>query len=172
MKEGHIFLIGFMGAGKSTVSGCLHSLYGMEQMEMDAEIEKEQGKAISRIFQEDGEEYFRNLETALLKSLKNKENLVVSCGGGTAVRQCNVQEMKEQGTIVWLAAKPETVYKRVKNSHNRPLLEGNMNVEYIEKLMSARIPAYRRAADIVVETDGKKAEEICREIRKQCSDIR
>ena len=164
MKKGHIFLIGFMGAGKSTISGVLHREYGLKQMEMDEEIERRQGRSISCIFAQDGEEYFRNLETQLLKSLDTEEKLVVSCGGGTAMRECNVQEMKEQGTIVWLAVKPETVYNRVKNSHNRPLLEGNMNIEYIESLMNGRIPKYRAAADIVVDTDGRTAEDICREI--------
>lgn len=167
MKNGHIFLIGFMGAGKSTISNCLHRVYGLEQMEMDEEIERRQGRSISRIFAEDGEAYFRDLETELLMSLKEKENLVVSCGGGTAMRECNVQEMKAQGRIVWLCVKPETVYRRVKDSHKRPLLEGNMNTEYIEKLMNARIPKYREAADIVVETDGRMAEDICREIMKK-----
>ena len=106
MKNGHIFLIGFMGAGKSTISNCLHRVYGLEQMEMDEEIERRQGRSISRIFAEDGEAYFRDLETELLMSLKEKENLVVSCGGGTAMRECNVQEMKAQGRIVWLCVKP------------------------------------------------------------------
>ena len=83
------------------------------------------------------------------------------------MRECNVQEMKAQGRIVWLCVKPETVYRRVKDSHKRPLLEGNMNTEYIEKLMNARIPKYREAADIVVETDGRMEEDICREIMKK-----
>ena len=167
MKNGHIFLIGFMGAGKSTVSNYLHQVYGMEQMEMYEEIERRRGKSISRIFAEDGEEHFRNLETELLKSLDTEKNLVVSCGGGTAMRECNVQKMKSQGKIVWLAVRPETVYNRVKDSHNRPLLEGNMNTEYIKKLMNARIPKYRSAADIVVDTDGRTAEDICREIMQK-----
>jgi shikimate kinase len=164
MNKGHIFLIGFMGAGKSTVSACLHTKYGMNQMEMDEQIEKEEGMSVSRIFELYGEEYFRSRETELLRRLKDEERLVVSCGGGTAMRECNVQEMKQQGKIVWLSASPRTVYQRVKDTHNRPLLEGHMNEEYIGELMAARTPKYQAAADVVVHTDGRTAEDICSEI--------
>lgn len=160
----NIYLIGFMGSGKSTVSRCFHNEYGMEQVEMDQQIEMDEGCTIPEIFAEKGEEYFRSLETGLLKRLRAKSNQIVSCGGGTAMRECNVQEMKKHGIIVLLKALPETVYARVKDTHNRPLLEGNMNVEYIRSLMEARRPKYEAAADISVDTDGRSASEICREI--------
>lgn len=166
-KKINIFLIGFMGSGKSSVSRVLHRKYQMEQLEMDEEIERQEQMTISEIFQEKGEPYFRNLETELLKKIGSRENLVVSCGGGTAMRKENVQIMRNHGRIVLLKASPETVYERVRNSHARPLLEGNMNVSYIRKLMEGRMPAYEEASDFIVETDGKKVEEICREILRQ-----
>lgn len=162
--NGNIFLIGFMGCGKSTVADCFCREYGMEKMEMDEQIEKNEGKTISEIFAQDGEEYFRHLETSLLKQFGTKKNTVVSCGGGTAMRDCNVQEMKKHGKIVLLSAKPETVYERVHCFHDRPLLEGNMNVEYISSLMQKRAPKYEEAADMVISTDNKTALEICSEI--------
>lgn len=82
------------------------------------------------------------------------------------MRQCNVDEMKKNGTIVLLTAEPETIYQRVKNSHNRPLLEKNMNPEYIAELMEARRPKYEAAADFVVKTDNLTAREICLEIKE------
>ena len=163
-KKTNIFLIGFMGSGKSSVSRVLHKKYHMEQLEMDEEIERQEKMTISEIFEKKGEACFRDLETNLLEALTDRENLVVSCGGGTAMREENVQIMKKHGRIVLLKASPETVYERVKNSHARPLLEGNMNVSYIRSLLEGRMPAYEAAADILVETDGKKIEEICREI--------
>lgn len=166
-KKINIFLIGFMGSGKSSVSRVLHRKYQMEQLEMDEEIERQEQMTISEIFQEKGEPCFRNLETELLKKIGSRENLVVSCGGGTAMRKENVQIMRNHGRIVLLKASPETVYERVRNSHARPLLEGNMNVSYIRKLMEGRMPAYEEASDFIVETDGKKVEEICREILRQ-----
>lgn len=160
-----IYLIGFMGCGKSTVSDYISRQYGWKRIEMDAQIVSEQGKEISDIFAEMGEEYFRNLETDLLKRIAaEEEDCVVSCGGGTAMREENVEIMKKSGRIVWLQVKPETVYHRVKNSHTRPLLEGNMNVSYIEELLNKRIPAYARAADLSVDTDGKSPEEIARAV--------
>lgn len=163
----NIFLIGFMGCGKSTISAYLSQAYGMNRLEMDEEIEKTERMSIPDIFARKGEEYFREKETELLMSFRNRKGTVVSCGGGTAMRECNVQEMKRHGKVIWLFAKPETVYERVKNTHNRPLLEGNMNVEYIRSLMEKREPAYAHAADRVVETDGRSAEEICQEIIRE-----
>lgn len=167
MRKNHIFLIGFMGSGKSTVAKYLSSAYQMKQIEMDEQIEKNEGRSISTIFEKEGEEYFRTLETELLKSLDPRETFVVSCGGGAAVKEENVREMKEKGRIILLSAQPETVYVRVKNSHNRPLLEGNMNVSYIKELMGKRQKLYERAADFQVKTDGRTAEEIGEEIIKQ-----
>lgn len=165
----NIFLIGFMGCGKSTVSEYLCRNYGMEKVEMDEQIEKEEGKTIPEIFEEKGEEYFRESETALLKRLQTRDNLVVSCGGGTAMRECNVQEMKKHGKIVLLSVSPETVYERVRFTHNRPLLEGNMNVEYISTLLEKRNPRYQAAADLIVTTDHKTVAEISEEIFKKLS---
>lgn len=167
MRKNHIFLIGFMGSGKSTVAKYLSSAYQMKQIEMDEQIEKDEGRSISSIFEKEGEEYFRTLETELLKSLDPRETFVVSCGGGAAVKEENVREMKEKGRIILLSAQPETVYARVKNSHNRPLLEGNMNVSYIKDLMDKRQKLYERAADFQVKTDGRTAKDIGEEIIKQ-----
>ncbi len=167
MKTTNLFLIGFMGSGKSTVASGIQSKYQMKRIEMDRAIELQQQKSISRIFEEDGEEYFRNLETELLKSFRAQKNLIVSCGGGVPMREENVAEMRSQGLIVWLKAEPATILKRVSQSHDRPLLEGHMNEEYIRKMMEARESAYRKASDLVISTDGKGAMEIGREIMRE-----
>lgn len=162
----NIFLIGFMGCGKSTVSNCFCEKYGMERLEMDEEIVKQEGRSIADIFAKNGEAFFREIETNLLRSIRNRNNLVISCGGGTAMRKENVDEMKKNGTVILLSALPETVYERVKYSHDRPLLEGNMSVDYIRKLMEQRRPCYEAAADFTVMTDGRSAQDICEEIRE------
>ena len=163
MKE-NIFLIGFMGAGKSTIARTLKDKYSMNLVEMDERIEAEQGMKISEIFASRGEEYFRQLETQLLINLQQQDNTVVSCGGGVPMRACNVEAMRASGKVVYLSAQPETIYERVKDFHTRPLLEGNMNVPYITELMNKRLLKYLEAADITVAVDGKAAEEICGEI--------
>lgn len=168
MDCGHIFLIGFMGAGKSTVAMTLKREYGMEYVEMDRQIESDAGMTISQIFEAKGEQEFRRMETELLKTFANKKNLVVSCGGGVPMNPENVKLMKCMGSIVYLSAEPETIYNRVRHKHHRPLLEGNMNVEYIRKLLTKRLPFYENAADIAVKTDDRNLDEIAKEITKNC----
>lgn len=160
----NIYLIGFMGVGKSTVAKELAKLLDAQLVEMDQRIEEEQGMAITEIFERHGEPYFRDLETELLRALAREGKLVVSCGGGSVLRDENAAIMKEQGCIVLLSAAPKTVYERVKNSTNRPLLNGNMNVEYIRGLMEKRRGRYESVADVRIETDGKTIREVCEEI--------
>lgn len=166
---GNVILIGFMGTGKSSVSAYLNKMFGMEVVEMDQEIVDREGVSIADIFEKHGEEYFRNLETNLLIEMQNKNNVVVSCGGGAALREENVVEMKKSGKVVLLTAKPQTIYERVKDSTERPLLNGNMTVEYIADLMDKRRDKYEKAADIIIYTDQKSVEEICGELLKKFS---
>lgn len=160
----NIYLIGFMGAGKSTIARELTAVTGAKQIEMDQLIEEQQGMAITEIFAQYGEGHFRDLETELLKSFAKEENMVVSCGGGSVLREENAAIMKESGKIVLLTASPETVYERVKDCTNRPILNGNMNVDFIRSLMEKRRERYEMVADIEIATDGKRKEEICQEI--------
>lgn len=160
----NIFLIGFMGAGKSTIAGELKEKLEMERVEMDQMIVEKQGMSISEIFDEYGEAYFRNLESNTLIELQKRKQTIVSCGGGVVMRPENTDHMKKNGRIVLLTAKPETIYERVKDSNERPILNNNMNVEFISELMEKRREKYEAAADVVVVTDGKNATQICEEI--------
>lgn len=168
----NILLIGFMGAGKSTVSAKLSELLAMEIMEMDAYIQKKEGMSIKDIFATSGEEYFRNCESNTLIELRERKHMVVSCGGGVPLREKNVELMKNSGYVVWLTATPEAIYDRVKDSTERPLLNGNMNVPFIQNLMESRREKYERAADIVIDTTGKEIEEICEELLQKLSALR
>lgn len=157
-------LIGFMGAGKSTISDYLRTAFAMEVVEMDQIISERQGMSISDIFETYGEEYFRDLETNLLIEMQSRTNVVISCGGGVPMRERNVTEMKKNGKVVLLTAKPETILERVRDNHDRPLLEGNKNVDFIAGLMEKRRQKYEAAADIIIETDGKNELQICEEL--------
>ena len=160
----NIFLIGFMGAGKSTISDYLKNALAMDVVEMDQCIVERQGMSISDIFETYGEEYFRELETNLLIEMQSRSNVVVSCGGGVPMRERNVAEMKKNGRVVLLTAKPETILERVKDNHDRPLLENNKNVSFIADLLEKRRAKYEAASDIVIQTDGKSELEICEEL--------
>ena len=160
----NIVLIGFMGAGKSTISEFLKTAFAMDVIEMDQIIAEREGMSISDIFEVYGEQYFRDLETNLLIEMQSRTNVVISCGGGTPMRECNVVEMKKNGRVVLLTAKPETILDRVKDSHDRPLIENNKTVPFIAELMEKRREKYEAAADIVIETDGKDELQICEEL--------
>lgn len=165
MKETcNIFLIGFMGCGKSTVAAKLNQMYGMNVVEMDQEISEQQRMSIPDIFEQYGEPYFRDLESDLLKEIQAGSNQVVSCGGGVVLRKQNVAEMKKNGRIVLLTAKPENILKRVSGNDDRPILKGRKNVQDIAELLEARREKYESAADIIVATDDKSITEICEEI--------
>ena len=160
----NIVMIGFMGAGKSTVAEYLSTMFAMEVVEMDQLIAEREGMSISDIFETYGEEYFRNMETNLLIEMQEKKNVIISCGGGVAMRERNVAEMKKNGRVVLLTAHPQTILDRVKDSDDRPLLNGHKNVEYIEQLMEARREKYEAAADILVDTDNKTVLQICEDL--------
>lgn len=160
----NIFLIGFMGVGKSTIAKLLARELQAELVEMDETIEAEAGMSINEIFEKFGEQHFRDLETALVERVAKTGGAVVSCGGGAVLRPENVELMKQSGKIIFLSATPETIYERVKHSTHRPLLNGNMNVEYIRGLMERRREAYENAADVVISTDGKWKSQIVEEI--------
>ena len=163
----NIFLIGFMGSGKSTISACISEAFSLEAIEMDQLIAEREGKSISDIFAQDGEEYFRGLETQLLVELQDKQGVVVSCGGGVPMREENVATMNKSGLVVLLKATPETILERVKDNHSRPLLEGHKDVAYISGLMEKRRQKYEAAADFTVVTDGRGARDICAELVKK-----
>lgn len=161
----NIYLIGFMGCGKSTIAAGLNQMYGSQIVEMDQLIVERQNMTIPEIFKEKGEDYFRDVETALLKEISEKTNQVVSCGGGIVLREENISEMKKSGKIVLLTAKPETILGRVSGDDNRPVLQGKKTVADISALMEKRRSKYEAAADFIVQTDEKTVSEICQEIR-------
>lgn len=167
----NIVLIGFMGAGKTTVSDYLSTMFDMDIIEMDQEITDREEMSIPDIFATYGEEYFRDLETNLLVELQDRKNVIISCGGGTALRENNVAEMKKNGRVVLLTASPETIYERVKDSDDRPVLKGRKNVDGIAELMEQRREKYEAAADIVVQTDHKTVLQVCEELVQRLSEM-
>ena len=164
MQTSNVFLIGFMGVGKSTMAKKLAQQLQMELVEMDEMIEAEQGLTINEIFAQKGEEGFRDIESALVERISQGTKTVVSCGGGTVLRTKNVEHMKKNGKIIFLTATPETIFERVRYSTNRPLLNGNMNVEYIAQLMQQRKHIYEESADIVIATDEKSEQTLLEEL--------
>ena len=167
----NIVLIGFMGAGKSTVADYLRTIYDMDIVEMDQVIADREGMTIPDIFEQYGESYFRTRETELLIEMQGKRNCIISCGGGAAMREENVKEMKKNGRVILLTASPEVIYARVKDGNDRPVLAGRKSVEGIKDLMEQRRGKYEVAADIMINTDNKTIPEVCEEMVRRLSEM-
>lgn len=163
----HVILIGFMGCGKSSVGKMLARELSVPFVDTDAWIEEQNGRRISDIFRESGEEYFRELETRALEQLLEDEGRkVIAVGGGLPMRPVNREYLKKLGTTVYLLAQPETLVARLQGDDTRPLLQGGELRQKILQLMSDREDIYQSAADIRISTDGKKICEITEEIRR------
>lgn len=156
----NLFLIGFMGTGKSTVAAELSRILKRPVLEMDETIEHRQGMSIPELFSLHGEAFFRKLETELLEEIRCSHGLIISCGGGVAMQKHNVEKMRESGLIVLLTAAPETICRRVSASDNRPLLKNRKTPADIAALLDTRAAAYAAAADLTIATDGKTVSEI------------
>lgn len=163
----HIFLIGFMGTGKSTVAKRLAEFYQVPRRDVDEEIVRKSKMPIVDIFQTQGEAHFRMVEREVLKEL-SKDGMpygIISCGGGLALDDRNQKWMKERGTVILLLASPSTIYRRLKDDKSRPLLKDHMDQNYIEQLMKEREGRYHQAADLIIHTDHKNVKDLIDEIQ-------
>lgn len=159
-----IILIGFMGAGKTTVGQLLSKKTNMEHIDFDDKIVEEIGMTIQEYFDLYGEEAFREKETAVLKRYLN-HNQVVSTGGGIVMREENRSLLKQMAPVIYLQTKPEVFISRLKQDHTtvRPLVVSKSAAE-IQQVFEPRIPFYEESASVVVDTDDRTPEEIVQEI--------
>lgn len=140
----NLVLLGFMGTGKSAVGRRLSLLANRPFLEMDAELEKRAGKSISRIFADDGEKVFRDMESRLADEWGRREGAVIACGGGAVLRGENLEALGRHGVLVCLTARPEVIVERTGRSRRRPLLEVEDREEKIRSLLETRAPFYAR----------------------------
>lgn len=161
MNNESIVLIGFMGSGKTTFGKWIAREHGYTFLDTDDMIEEGQQRSINDIFAKEGEEYFRDLETDMIKSLADRnDKVVISVGGGLPVREVNRELMRHVGKVVYLRTTVDELEKRLKGDMKRPLLAGGNVREKIISLMDKREALYLDAADIVVDTTGKRFEQI------------
>lgn len=165
----NIILIGFMGSGKSTMGVMLSYKLRRPFLDTDKWIEKQEGRCITDIFAVEGEEYFRQRETELLKKLqKERSEKIISVGGGTPLREENRKLLHQLGTVLYLKVSAETVYERLQGDNTRPLLQGDDPMKKIRDLLEMRSGIYEEAADVVVIGDGKKPAKVMKEILEVC----
>lgn len=160
-REKRLVLIGFMGSGKTSVGLKLSYRLRMPVEDTDKLLERREGRTIKEIFDRDGEAYFREQETALLRELAGKKQRVIySVGGGTPVRPENRELLKKLGTVVYLRISPEKVYERLRGDTSRPLLQCANPLQKIRELMAQRNEAYESCADVIVDVDELDMESI------------
>ncbi|HKJ87025.1 MAG TPA: shikimate kinase [Gammaproteobacteria bacterium] len=165
-----LFLVGPMGSGKSTVGRALAARTGAALVDLDEEIVRRAGTSIPRIFEERGEEGFRDFEGRVLGEVARRPGpLVVATGGGAVLREANRNAMVAAGTVVYLHADLDTLLARTSGDANRPLLREEDPRAKLEVLQAEREPLYRQA-DLVVETAGRGPEEVAREILARLAD--
>lgn len=160
-----IYLIGFMGTGKTTVGMALAEKLGYRFFDSDQKVVESSGKSIPQLFDEIGEDGFRDLEQEALQSLP-PEDSIIATGGGIILREFNRTYMNENGTVIWLDASPTEIMKRLETDASRPLLSGNKNKQIVQ-LYQKRIELYKQAADFQIQTDGKTKSEVTNEILKK-----
>ncbi len=166
-EKENVVLTGFMGSGKTSVGIRLSYRLQKAVLDTDKMIESREGRSISDIFAAEGEPYFRDLETALLRELaEGLSNQILSVGGGLPLREENRTLLRKIGTVVYLRVRPETVYERLKNDTTRPLLQGPDPLEKIRNLLEARRDCYESGADLIVDVDNKNMEEVLADIRE------
>ena len=165
----NISLIGMMGSGKSTIGKLLQQkLEEYTFIDTDEEIIKSEKLSINEIFANKGENYFREIESKILNSILEKNNQIISTGGGIIKKEENIDKLKAKSFIVFLSADTQTLYERVKNNTERPLLNTEDIKSKIEILLKERLNQYKKA-HIEINTTNKSTskivEEIIRELR-------
>lgn len=168
----NLILIGFMGAGKTTVGKALAKETGMQFVDTDERIEREQGKKISDIFSEYGEAYFRDLETKLLEDMQtDTTQSIISVGGGMPIRRENQELLRKLGCVCYLCASKETILTRVNNDGSRPMLNGENLEKKVEALMQSREKIYQQAAHLEIPTDAHSVSEVVQMILQEKKDF-
>jgi shikimate kinase len=150
----NLYLVGFMGTGKTTVGRALAQRIGFQLLDCDQEIERQQGKTVPEIFAEQGEPAFRAMERAFIEGGHPAERCIVACGGGLVVQPGMLDLLKSKGVVVCLHASLETILKRTQGNKNRPLLNVEDPMERIRALYAAREAVYRNSGTLVL-TDGR-----------------
>ncbi|WP_428241376.1 shikimate kinase AroK [Gynuella sp.] len=168
-KIPNIYLIGPMGAGKSTIGRLLSEEFNLPFIDSDKIIEERAGADIPWIFDLEGEEGFRRRELSVIEDLTQLESVILATGGGAILKEENRRNLRSRGVVIYLKASVRQQIERTEKDRNRPLLQTDNREEVLRKLVTARSPLYDETADIVVDTDHKLPKNVIKEIIEQLS---
>lgn len=168
----NIILTGYMGSGKTTVGRNVAKLKDYTFVDTDEMIVEQHHRSINEIFATDGEQAFRDMETALLRQLidEKREHLVISTGGGMPMRAENRQLLSKLGKVVYLKAGPKTIYNRIKGDTSRPLLKCENPMRRIEEMIAQRAPLYEEGALFIINVDELRQSEAALKIIENCDE--
>jgi shikimate kinase len=173
-NRGNVFLIGFMGSGKTTIGRLLAQELGWDFIDLDEMIERREGISIENIFDTHGEAYFRRVEMSLLKEIVSKSRTVIALGGGTVTQNATWPLLRRNGVVVYLRCRVDELHRRLQDDNTRPLLRRmppEQRLQRIEELLVLREPFYRRADFVVDSTSYQRpkdvAETVCAVIREK-----
>lgn len=167
MRLHNIFLVGPMGAGKSTIGRQLAESLGLQFQDSDHEIQRRTGVDIPTIFEFEGEAGFRLRERQVIDELTQQDGIVLATGGGAVLRADNRQDLTARGVVIYLYCSPEQQYARTARDRNRPLLDTPDPMARLRELMEERDPLYRQVADMVVSTEKRGTASVVKEIRRR-----
>ena len=160
----NVFLVGPMGAGKSTIGRQLAALLKKDFLDVDHEIERRTGAAIPLIFEIEGESGFRRREALVVDELTRKTNVVLATGGGAVLDPDNRKALRERGSVVYLRAEIDILVERTRRDRNRPLLQTPDPRAKLEEIMRVREPLYRATAHVIIETDRRNPQMVARDV--------
>jgi shikimate kinase len=169
-RPDNVFLIGPMGAGKSSVGKQLARQLGMQYLDSDREIEQRTGADIPLIFELEGEQGFRERESRVIAELTQGTNIVLSTGGGAVLREDNRHHLSSRGIVIYLRASIDEILQRTAKDKNRPLLQTADPAARLRDLMQERGPLYDALADITIDTDGCSVREVVKNIVRQLAE--
>lgn len=170
MAVRRVFLVGPMGAGKTTIGKFLAQGLGLGFADTDAEVERRTGANIPWIFDVEGEEGFREREAQVVQEMTAWEDTVLATGGGVVVREANRRVLAERGFVIYLHATLEEQVRRTRKNSNRPLLHGDDPEGTLRDLMAVRDPLYREIADHVIDTDDSSPKTVAQRLLKELRD--
>ena len=159
-----IVLIGFMGAGKSSVGRALARITGLPRFDTDEIVAARFGLTIAEIFEKHGEEKFREAEMETLRTLRGKGAAIIVTGGGMVLRPENREALRELGSVIYLSADEVTLFARISRRSTRPLLRTENPRRTISELLGPRLPLYREVADTEIDTSSLTHDEVAKRI--------
>lgn len=163
----NIFLVGPMGAGKSTIGRQLAEALSFHFEDSDHEIQRRTGVDIPTIFEYEGEEGFRKREEQVIADLTEQDGIVLATGGGAVLRETNRQRLTARGVVIYLHCSPEQQFARTNRDRNRPLIQTADPLQSLRDIMDIREPLYRQVADLVVSTEKRGTVAVVKEIRRR-----